>query len=159
MDCLLGRNGFIGSEIAKRLGTFETIFHEGTYSVFYFGAPSSVILFDKNIDYCLRETINSFMELANFCKENGLYLIYPSSATVYNKNNSSARCKAILEELHQAYGLKALGLRISAGYGFEEHKGDYGSVIYKWIKQMMNDEVPIIYGDGTQTRDFLFMKL
>ena len=106
----------------------------------------------------MRETIGQFMSLCDLAKETGAYLIYPSSATVVNKNNNYAHCKSALEEIHQAYDIKALGLRISAGYGVgEEHKGEYASVIYKWIKQMMNDERPVIWGDGTQTRDFIYI--
>ena len=154
----MGRNGFLGSEIAKRLNRFETIPNKRSNIIYYFGAPSSVILFNKNLDYCFRETINSFMELASLCKKNDIYLVYPSSATVNNKNNSYARCKACLEEIHQAYGINALGLRISASYGVgEAHKGDYASIIYQWCKQMKNGERPVIWGDGTQTRDFIYI--
>jgi len=157
-NCLLGRNGFLGKEIAKRLGEFDTTPQKGNEAVYFFGSPSSVILFNKNLDYCLRETIGSFLSMASFCKEHGAYLIYPSSATVNNKNNSYARCKACLEEIHQAYGLKALGLRISASYGpGEGHKGEYASIIYQWCKQMKRGERPVIWGDGTQTRDFIFI--
>jgi UDP-glucose 4-epimerase len=156
--CILGRNGFLGSEIAKRYPKYDVIPSKDTEIIFYFGAPSSIMLFNKNIGYCIRETINSFIELLDLCKETGAYLVYPSSATVYNKNNSYARCKAILEELHLAYGIPALGLRISACYGpREEHKGEYASIIYQWCKTMSKGKRPIIWGDGTQTRDFIYI--
>ena len=158
MNCLLGRNGFLGSEIAKRLKKYNTTPNKDTDTIYFFGSPSSVILFNKNIDYCMKETIDGFMNVASFCKNNNTYLVYPSSATVNNKNNSYARCKAALEEIHAAYGIKALGLRISASYGpGEAHKGEYASIIYQWCKQMKNGERPVIWGDGTQTRDFIYV--
>lgn len=158
MNCLLGRNGFIGKELAKRIGRFETIPNKNSNIIYAFGLPSSVILFNKNVDYCFRETIDTFLELAGLCKENNIYLVYPSSATVNNKNNSYSRCKACLEEIHYGYGLNALGLRIAAAYGpGEGHKGEYSSVIYQWCKQMKNGIRPVIWGDGTQTRDFIYI--
>ena len=158
MDTLLGRNGFLGGEISRRLKEYSTTPSKDTDTLYFFGSPSSVILFNKNMDYCMRETISGFLTIASFCKQNDTYLVYPSSATVNNKNNSYARCKACLEEIHQAYNLKALGLRISASYGSgEAHKGEYASIIYQWCKQMKNGEQPVIWGDGTQTRDFIYV--
>jgi len=154
----MGRNGFLGSEIAKRLNHFDTIPNRFSNRIFFFGSPSSVILFNKNIDYCFRETINSFLEVCSLAKQNNIYIVYPSSATVNNKNNSYARCKAALEEIAQGYGIKSLGLRISASYGpGEEHKGEYASIVYQWCKDMKQGKQPVIWGDGTQTRDFIYI--
>lgn len=154
----MGRNGFLGSEIAKRLRHFDTTPNKFSHRIFFFGSPSSVILFNKNLDYCFRETINSFLEVCSLAKQNNAYLIYPSSATVNNKNNSYARCKAALEEIAQGYGIKSLGLRIAATYGpGEEHKGEYASIVYQWCKQMKSGIAPTIWGDGTQTRDFIYI--
>lgn len=162
MITIMGRNGFIGNKLweeHKLLGAeLNTIPDKNSEKIFYFGSPSSVILFNKNLDYCMRETIDSFLSLASLCKENDIYLVYASSATVNNKNNSYARCKAILEEIHHAYNLNALGLRISAAYGEnEEHKGEYSSIIYQWCKLMSEGKSPVIWGDGTQTRDFIYI--
>ena len=154
----MGRNGFLGSEIAKKLRHFDTIPNKFSNRIFFFGSPSSVILFNKNLDYCFRETINSFLEVCSLAKSNNIYLVYPSSATVNNKNNSYARCKAALEEIAQGYGIKSLGLRISASYGpGEGHKGEYASIVYQWCKQIKQGKQPIIWGDGTQTRDFIYI--
>lgn len=153
-----GAHGLIGSAIVKRFNNIATIY---TYPrkdldyLFLFGSPSSNILFDQNIDYCFEETITSFLNAIQFCRDNGIKLIYPSSATVYLKNTSYARCKAILEEIHQAYGGDVLGLRIFAGYGNEEHKGDYASIVYQFCKAAKYGLPIEIYGDGEQTRDFI----
>jgi ADP-L-glycero-D-manno-heptose 6-epimerase len=57
-----------------------------------------------------------------------------------------------------AYGGDILGLRLFAGYGpGEEHKGKYASIIYQFCKQMIKDGRPVIWGDGTQSRDFVFI--
>jgi UDP-glucose 4-epimerase len=126
-------------------------------AVYFFQSVSSIVLFDKQMDYCFRETINDFLNVLQYCRDTGTYLVYPSSATVYNKNTSYARCKAICEELALAYDIPSLGLRIAASYGpGEAHKGNAQSVVYQWTHLMKEGKEPIIYGDGTQTRDFIY---
>lgn len=147
---LMGENGFIGA-------TLESIREELPPAVYFFDSPSSNILFDQNLDYCMEETIFSFLKTIQWCRDNNYYLVFPSSATIYNKNTSYARCKAVLEEIAQSYDVKFLGLRIAAGYGpGEGHKGKYSSVIYQWVRDMRKDIAPVIFGDGTQTRDFIY---
>lgn len=145
---IFGKDGFLGSALAKKN------LPDGIY---YFDSPSSNIIFDEHLEWCVRKTIVNFMDILDRVKKTQEYLVYPSSATVYNKNTHYAKTKAILEELVDIYQVPALGLRIAAGYGpGEAHKGSYASVIYQWCKQMKNGERPIIFGDGTQTRDFIY---
>lgn len=145
---IMGRDGFIGSQLAKR---------DLVPGVYFFDSPSSIVLFNENMDMCMRKTLNDFIEVLGYCRDHNLYLVFPSSATVINKNTAYARCKAACEELYYAYGIPALGLRIAAGYGpAEAHKGSHASVIYQWTKGMLKGERPVIYGDGTQTRDFIY---
>jgi UDP-glucose 4-epimerase len=50
------------------------------------------------------------------------------------------------------------GLRyysVYQGYGgAEEHKGEYANVISQFVDDIANGTSPVLYGDGTQTRDF-----
>lgn len=157
-----GRNGFIGGAIKKRLllEGVEVVpsLQKEADLVFLFGSPSSNILYNKDLYGCINETVSNFLHALEFCKQHGIKLVYPSSATVYQKANNYAHTKAALEELQAAYDTDVLGWRIAAGYGVgEEHKGDYASVVYQWCKLMKNGESPVIYGDGTQTRDFVYI--
>lgn len=155
---ITGSQGFIGSALAKKVPFRGEVPDRDSEVVFYFGAPSSVIQFNKNLNYCVKETVSGFLELISYCADNGIYFVYPSSATVYNKNNSYAHTKAALEELAGAFNCKSLGLRISAGYGpGEGEKGECASVIYQWCQEMKQGRSPMIYGDGTQTRDFVYI--
>lgn len=159
---LTGRSGFLGSALNRK-------FDELGYQVFpylrpdldflfLFGSPSSEVLFKKNIDWCFKETIEGFLFAISYCKKHKIKLIYPSSATVYNKATKYSRCKAALEEIHQAYGGDVLGFRIFAGYGpGEEHKGEYASIVYQFCKDIVNDNPPVVFGNGTQSRDFIFV--
>jgi len=145
---ILGADGFDGQALAKR---------NLPPGIYYFDSPSSNILFDENLDWCVRKTVINFMDILARVKQTGEYLVFPSSATVYNKNTTYARTKVVLEELATIYGVPALCLRITAGYGpGEAHKGRYASVVYQWCQQMKQGIRPVIYGDGNQTRDFIF---
>ena len=54
-----------------------------------------------------------------------------------------------------AYGLKTAALRFSNVYGpFSYHKG---SVVAQFFRNLQQDEPIVIYGDGQQTRDFLYV--
>lgn len=150
---ITGENGFIGSALLKELNARNI---KDDY-FFFFGSPSSQILFNEDSG-CIRETIEPFLDACDYCKRHRLKLIFPSSATVYNNNNSYSRTKSALEDIVEAYGIDYLAFRIFAGYGpGEEHKKDYASVIYQWIKQMKKGERPVIFGDGKQTRDFVYI--
>jgi UDP-glucose 4-epimerase len=160
--CVTGRNGFIGQVLTKRLqkeGSIivPSITKELDY-LFLFGSPASNILFDENLDWCMSETINSFLNAIKFCRDNKIKLIYPSSSTIHTKNTSYARCKAVLEEIQMAYKVDSLGLRIYSAYGPQEkHKEYYASPIYQFTKTMLQGFPAKVYGDGTQTRDFIYI--
>lgn len=159
---ITGSGGFIGAALRKRIikrgHTVFTYPRKDADLFFHFGSPSSNILFDHALSYCVDETITGFINAIKFCRENAIKLVYPSSATVYSNTTNYAHTKSALEEIHSAYGGDILGLRIFTGYGVgEEHKGDYASIAYQFCKLMKEGKSPSIYGDGSQTRDFVYI--
>ena len=55
------------------------------------------------------------------------------------------------------YGIETVILRYFNVFGpRQDPNSQYSAVIPKFIKLMTNDERPVIYGDGTQSRDFTF---
>jgi len=57
---------------------------------------------------------------------------------------------------HGSFGLETVVLRFGNVYGpYSTHKG---SVVAKFIKHILADEPLPIYGDGTQTRDFIYVE-
>ncbi len=66
---------------------------------------------------------------------------------------SKLACEGYLSAYAGSYSLNTVALRFSNVYGPKSwHKG---SVVAKFIKQILDEETPIIYGDGGQTRDFI----
>jgi UDP-glucose 4-epimerase len=59
----------------------------------------------------------------------------------------------------ELYGLKTLSFRYFNVFGpRQDPKSDYAAVIPKFITRILSHERPVIYGDGTQTRDFTYVK-
>ncbi|MGA2130348.1 MAG: NAD-dependent epimerase/dehydratase family protein [Candidatus Pacearchaeota archaeon] len=142
--------------------------------IFHFAAPSSIVLFKKFPEKCYNETVWGLYRAFEFAKANGIKkVVYPSSGNVYSGNdmphietiypkpkNLYAAAKVACEAIASSYAdfVKSLGLRISAGYGpGEEWKGDFGSAPFLFIRDLMNEKSPEVWGDGSQTRDFIYI--
>ena len=171
-----GGAGFIGSKLSAQLkvaganviqlagdvrdmaGLRAQFSHSIDY-VFHFGSPSSQVLFGRNTPYCVDATISGFINLMTMCRRYGSKLIYPSTGLIAQGNyNPYARCKKVLEDMHLNSDLDALGLRIYAAYGpGESHKRDYASVVHLFTRDILNGIRPTIFGDGLQTRDFIYI--
>jgi len=103
--------------------------------------------------------------------------VYASSSSVYgdepnlpkkegkegNLLSPYALTKLVNEEYaklyHKLYGLDTYGLRYFNVFGKrQDPNGAYAAVIPKFIKQLLNNETPTIYGDGKQSRDFTYIQ-
>lgn len=63
--------------------------------------------------------------------------------------------EAYCSAFHGSYGLNTVALRFSNVYGpYSYHKG---SVVAQFFRNLMQGEPLVIYGDGQQTRDFLYV--
>ena len=158
---ITGINGFLGNALNKRLlsmgwETYPMLRPDVDY-VFLFGSASSNHWYQHALSYNIRETIGGFLNAADFCKEHDIKLIYPSSGTIYEGKNAYSKCKLVLETLASLYP-NNLGLRIFATYGpGEDHKKEYASIVYQFTKLMKKGRRPVIWGDGEQTRDFIYI--
>ena len=61
-----------------------------------------------------------------------------------------------LDLYHKAYGLDYVVLRFANVYGERQGDGGEGGVISIFAKRIAKDEPITIYGDGKQTRDFVY---
>jgi len=79
----------------------------------------------------------------------------PKSPYAVSKLAAENYCKVYSE----IYGLKSVSLRYFNVYGPKQDPfSDYAAVIPKFISRVLQGENPIIYGDGEQTRDFIYVK-
>ena len=59
---------------------------------------------------------------------------------------------------HRTHGLPVILARPFNTYGYREHyEGPSGEVIPKMVLRALGGEAPVIFGDGSQTRDFTFV--
>jgi len=64
-----------------------------------------------------------------------------------------------LKVFQELYGIDTVSLRYFNVFGpRQDPKSEYSAVIPKFITRVLHHESPIIYGDGSQTRDFTFVK-
>lgn len=121
----------------------------------------------------IRGTLN-MMEAS---RQNGVKkFVYASSSSVYGDHpvlpkkegqegkllSPYALTKHVDEEYGRLYkslyGLDTYGLRYFNVFGRrQDPSGMYAAVIPKFIKMLMNGEVPTINGDGRQSRDFTYI--
>lgn len=103
--------------------------------------------------------------------------VYASSSSVYGDDTNLpkiegregnllspyALTKRVNEEYaklySRLYGLETIGLRYFNVFGKKQNPdGDYAAVIPKFIKLLLNDQRPVINGDGMQSRDFTYIE-
>lgn len=75
----------------------------------------------------------------------------PLSPYAESKLEAEHHCR----EFYTKHGLKTTILRPFNVYGPRMRSDQYGGVIAEFIERLQNGKPPIIYGDGTQTRDFV----
>lgn len=85
--------------------------------------------------------------------ENGV----PLPKTVYGSSKLAGENYAY--SYYKCYGLDVTITRIFNNYGPRAHyEGDAGEIIPRSIVQMLYGKAPIIFGDGSVTRDFFYVK-
>jgi UDP-glucose 4-epimerase len=150
---------------------------EGADGVFHFAAlwllqchefPQAA--FDVNV----RGTFN----VLEACRKKKVKrLVYSSSASVYGDavtepmgedhpfNNrtfygaTKIAGEAMLTAYAHRYGLQAVGLRYMNVYGpRQDYKGAYVAVIMRMLDNIENGKPPVVYGDGSQAYDFVYVR-
>jgi len=64
-----------------------------------------------------------------------------------------------LKVFHDLYGMDTVSLRYFNVFGpHQDPNSEYSAVIPKFITKILRHESPVIFGDGSQTRDFTYVK-
>ncbi|CAI8417830.1 MAG: ADP-L-glycero-D-manno-heptose-6-epimerase [SAR116 cluster bacterium MED-G04] len=152
---------------------------DGVKAVFHQGANSSTTEWDGAL--MMRQNFTFSKKLLSRCHDDGIPLIYASSASVYGNNTRFAeqRCNEnpinayayskFLFDCHMRHYLdqwtassQVVGLRYFNVFGpYEQHKAGMASVVYHFNQQAQNDgEISVFgashgYDDGEHERDFI----
>lgn len=103
-------------------------------------------------------------------------VVQASSAAVYGSSRQLPKKEDMLPEpmspyavsklaaehyarvFQELYGLKTVSLRYFNVFGpKQDPSSEYSGVISRFISALLCDEQPVIYGDGEQTRDFVYV--
>jgi len=76
--------------------------------------------------------------------------------TPYAASKLASDCLAI--SYYETFGMDIAIPRPFNNYGPRQNDNNYAGVVPLTIKRILKKESPIIYGDGTQTRDFIFVE-
>lgn len=92
----------------------------------------------------------------------GLAESFPTTETHHSYNNrtiygaAKAFNEGLLRSFNDMYGLRYVALRYFNVYGprMDVH-GAYTEVLIRWMERLAVGQAPLIYGDGSQTMDFV----
>jgi len=164
----------IKGDVRREADVFEAA--KGCSVIYHLAAPSSMLMYEENPIESSIVTVQGFLNVLEAMRRFDVKrLVYASTAAVYEGNrlpykedmeirppDHKALMKKFNEETAQLYidryGLSAVGLRPFSVYGSgEKSKGRYANVASLFTWSMLRGERPILWGDGAQTRDFIFI--
>lgn len=127
--------------------------------------------------YCANNVLGTVNMLQAAVLNNVKKFVYASSSSVYGDETHLPKREGTEGKLLSPYALTKAGVegwakQYSFNYGLETYglryfnvfgkrqdpDGAYAAAIPKFIKQLLNDERPVIYGDGMQSRDFTYVE-
>lgn len=153
-------------DIEKTGEKFDFVFHQGIYS--------SSPMYKKD-PHLVAEVIDNWISILEYAKKNGTKVVYASSSSVYNGNTPPYKedmpilvkdfyteARYGMERLgklyNELYAVSVIGLRYFSVYGpHERSKKNYANLITQFLFDMKQDKQPLIFGDGSQTRDFIYV--
>ncbi len=148
----------------------------GVDAVIHEAAMISVPLSIKNPEFARSVNVDGTLTLLKASLGHGVKrFVYSSSCAVYGEQagppisedappqplSPYASSKLAAEKncltFHEKEGLETVCLRYFNVYGPRQTAGEYAGVMMKFLERLRSDQPPIIYGDGEQTRDFIFV--
>jgi UDP-glucose 4-epimerase len=147
--------------------------------VFHLAALSSMPMHEGGVESVrrgARVNVEGFINVIEQARVDGCEtVVYASTSSIYGSQTKPCResmgvvartgyeasklaRERYAEYFANAHGMQVAGLRLFSVYqGFaeaEEHKGEFGNIISQFAESIGAGERPVVYGDGSQTRDF-----
>lgn len=149
---------------------------EDTDIIFHLAARSSLTMHTEDPVEGADVNVTGFVNMVEEARKLGIDdIVYASTSSIYGSRtdpcSESERVQArtnyeasklarerYAEAYSNRYGMNVAGLRFFSVYqgyeGAESHKQEYANVIAQFAHSLTNGESPVVYGDGSQTRDF-----
>jgi nucleoside-diphosphate-sugar epimerase len=148
----------------------------GIDAVIHQAAITSVPLSIKNPKFVYSVNVAATMSLLESCVKNEVArFVFASSSSVYGAakkmpvsenaptrplspyGESKLHVEKYCQKFWNEHGLDTVCLRYFNVYGPRQTAGQYAGVISRFFDRLKNKLPPIIYGDGKQTRDFVYV--
>ena len=145
--------------------------------VFHLSALSSYAMHEEDPCEGSRVNVGGFVNVVEQARQDGCdTVVYASTSSVYGsrKEPTSEETPVVARTGYEAsklareryaeffsnrHEVALAGMRffsVYGGYGkAERHKGRYANVVAQFAEEVAQGRAPIIYGDGSQTRDFV----
>lgn len=150
---------------------------QGVDTIFNLAAASSSPMFMEDLKKAVAVNVEGFDNILQAAVKNNVRrVVYASTSVVYGSRKEALREDVKLQPPNfysatklmneymaflfgQEYGLESIGFRFMSIFGpHEKSKGIFANLVSQFIWDMKKGEQPILYGDGTQTRDFTYVK-
>lgn len=176
--------GKMGNVNQKATFYKEDIRDEAIFSIFAREKPECVLHLASQVDprkslespvYDSQININGTINLLECCiKNNVKKIVYSSSIAIYGNPRKLPICEgddkspinqyglsklvaeSYIKIYNRLYGIEYMILRYSNVYG-EREKVETGAIPI-FINKLLSKEIPIIYNEGTETRDYIYVK-
>ena len=143
--------------------------------IFHLGMYSSTPMYKENRNL-VRKVVDGTIQVLEFAKRHNSRLVLASSSSIYNGHRVPQRedmvpmvtdfytearlyAERMTELYTRMFGLRAVCLRFFSVYGpGEKSKGRYANLVSQFMWDIQEGRSPVIYGDGEQTRDFVYVK-
>ncbi len=143
--------------------------------IYHLGKPSSSPMYRENREKIV-EFVQGSVAVFEMARELNVKVVAASSSSVYNGlppphredmiihptdfytevRLFEERLASVYEDL---YGVRWNEMRFFSVYGpGEEYKGKYANTVTQFLWAVLRGERPIIYGDGTQRRDYIYVE-
>jgi UDP-glucose 4-epimerase len=156
--------------LAKLMPGIDWVFHEGALP----SVPRSVAQPIESHDH----TLNGSLKVLVAARDAGVKrLVFASSSSIYGDSDAPAKHESLppnplspyalqkygsekyCQLFHRLYGLETVALRYFNVFGPRQaFDSPYSGVIAKYCTAMLKGERPLVFGDGTQARDFTYVQ-
>jgi UDP-glucose 4-epimerase len=144
-------------------------------AIYHLGIPSSSPMYKRD-PYLVGEAINGSIAVFELARRTGSRVVYVSSSSLYSGlipphredmeilvtdyyTEARLAVERMSELYSRLYGVRSIGLRLFSVYGpKEQSKKQYANIISQFMWQIGKGNSPLIYGDGSQSRDFIYVK-
>ena len=143
--------------------------------VFHLGMYSASPMYRKNPSL-LGEVAKDMINVLEYVRARKIPMVFASTSSIYNGLKPPHRedmrydvtdyytegrifCERASELYSKLYGCDIAAMRFFSVYGWhEDAKKGYANLVTQFMWAMKKNKGPVIYGDGSQRRDFVFVE-